>query len=248
MGQLEGKVALISGGARGMGAEHVREFVAEGALVVFGDVRDEEGKAVEAEVGERARYVRLDVTLEADWKTAVAETISRFGRLDILVNNAGIIRFAAITEQDPEEFVRILQVNLVGSWLGIRACAPFMSDGGSIVNISSVEGFAGAAGLSAYSSSKFGVRGLTKVAARELGARNIRVNSVHPGGIATPMTTELVPDLDPDEPVAKSLPIARWGRPGEVSRTVVFLASDAAGYCSGSELLVDGGLLSGPGY
>ncbi|TVZ02185.1 SDR family oxidoreductase [Trebonia kvetii] len=248
MGQLDGKVALISGGARGMGAEHVRQFIAQGARVVFGDVRDDEGKALAAEVGSDGHYLHHDVTSEDEWAAAVSETVSRYGSLDILVNNAGIVRFGKIIEQAPEEFRKILDINLFGCWLGIRAVAAVMSDGGSIVNISSVEGYAGAAGLSAYSASKFALRGLTKVAARELGPRNIRVNSVHPGGIATPMNTDMVPDLDPDQPFVPWLPIPRWGRAAEVTRVVIFLASDAASYCTGSEVLVDGGLLTGPGY
>ncbi|BAD59658.1 glucose 1-dehydrogenase [Nocardia farcinica] len=248
MGVLDGKVALITGGARGMGAEHARQFVAEGARVVFGDVRDEEGEALAAELGDDAHYVHHDVTSESEWSEVVAATIDRFGKLDILVNNAGINRFAPICEQSLDEFRLILDTNLTSTWLGIRAAAPVMSDGGSIVNMSSVEGYAGAAGLSAYAASKFGIRGLTKVAARELGSRNIRVNSVHPGGIATPMNTEFAPNLDPDKPFVPSLPIARWGRAAEVTHVVVFLASDAASYCTGSEVLVDGGLLAGPGY
>ncbi|WP_433635207.1 SDR family NAD(P)-dependent oxidoreductase [Nocardia sp. CA-120079] len=248
MGQLDNKVALITGGARGLGAEHVRKFVSEGAQVVFGDVRDSEGKALAAELGAAVHYLHHDVTSETDWTEAVKVAVLRYGKLDILVNNAGIVRFAKIIEQTPDEFREILNVNLTGCWLGIRAAAPAMSDGGAIVNISSVEGYAGAAGLSAYAASKFGIRGVTKVAARELGSRNIRVNSVHPGGIFTPMNTEIASDIDPDSPFVPSLPIARWGRPAEVTNTVVFLASDAASYCTGTEVLVDGGLLSGPGY
>ncbi|MEV5835420.1 glucose 1-dehydrogenase [Nocardia sp. NPDC052112] len=248
MGQMEGKVALITGAARGMGEEHVRQFLDEGARVVFGDVLDEKGQALAAELGPDTYFVHHDVTSEDDWRGVVDSAISLFGKVDILVNNAGINKFATIAEQDPNEFRRILDVNLFGYWLGIRTVAPKMSDGGAIVNISSIEGYAGAAGLAAYAASKFGIRGLTKVAARELGPRNIRVNSVHPGGIVTPMNTEIAPDLDPDVPFVPTLPIARWGRPVEVSRAVIFLASDDASYCSGTEMLVDGGLLTGPGY
>lgn len=247
-GQLDGKVAIVTGGARGMGAEHVRLFVENGARVVLGDVLDEDGEALAAELGEAAHYVHLDVSSEEDWTAAVKETVDRFGTLDILVNNAGILRWGMIADQDPDQFRKVLDVNLVGTWLGIRSVASVMADGGSIVNTSSVEGFAGAAGLSAYSASKFAVRGITKVAARELGSRRIRVNSVHPGGVLTPMTAGTSPDLDPDMPVIPSMPIARWGRPIEVSRAVMFLASDAASYCTGSEVLVDGGMLTGPGY
>lgn len=251
MGQLDGKVALVTGGARGMGAEHVRRFIAEGAQVVVGDVLDDEGKKLAAEVGEDCHYVHHDVTSESDWADAVAETLFRFGRLDVLVNNAGVLRFQAIREMGLADFTAIMNVNVVGSWLGIKSVTVAMerSGGGSIINVSSVEGFIGAAGLSAYSASKFAVRGLTKSAARELGPSGIRVNSIHPGGIATPMTAaaQSTDGVDADDFFAK-LPISRWGQPAEVSHLAVFLASDGASYCTGSEFVVDGGMLTGAGY
>ena len=171
MGRLDGKVALVSGGARGMGRSHVRHFVSEGARVVFGDVLDDEGKAVAAEVGDAACYVHLDVTSEADWAAAVRTATDTFGELHVLVNNAGILRHATIADMPLDEFRHVLDVNLVGTWLGIKAViAPMTAaGGGSIVNISSIEGVVGAAGLSAYSASKFAVRGVTKTAAQELG-------------------------------------------------------------------------------
>jgi 3alpha(or 20beta)-hydroxysteroid dehydrogenase len=253
MGRLDGKVALITGGARGMGKSHVRHFVAEGARVVFGDVLDDKGRYVADGLGqESCRYVHHDVTSEAEWSAAVATAADVFGRLDVLVNNAGVLRFASIAEMPLTEFRRILEVNAVGCWLGMKAVIEPMkaAGGGSIVNISSIEGFAGAAGLSAYSASKFAVRGMTKVAARELGQFGIRVNSVHPGGVLTRMTLEQAGSYDPADGAAllKSLPISRFAEPIEISRLVAFLASDDSSYSTGSEFVADGGILSGPGY
>ncbi|MGK8513009.1 SDR family NAD(P)-dependent oxidoreductase, partial [Nocardia asiatica] len=171
MGQLDGKVALVTGGARGMGAEHVRQFVAEGARVVFGDVLDQEGRTLAAELGSAARYVHHDVTSEADWSAAVSEAIGHYGQLDAVVNNAGILRFVPIAEMTLADFTAIMAVNVTGTWLGIKTAASALAEtgGGAVVNVSSVEGFVGAAGLSAYSASKFAIRGITKSAARELG-------------------------------------------------------------------------------
>jgi 3alpha(or 20beta)-hydroxysteroid dehydrogenase len=253
MGRLDGKVALVTGGARGMGEAHVRLFVAEGAKVVFGDLLDAEGKAVEHDVGDDCRYVHHDVTEEDDWANAVDAAISAFGRLDVLVNNAGILRFGFIADTTLTEFRRVLDVNLVSQWLGIRAVTPSMTaaGGGSIVNISSIEGFIGAAGMSAYSASKFGIRGLTKAAARELGQHKIRVNSIHPGGIMTPMVADAGPEIWKHVDVKAflaQLPAQRFGEPAEISRLALFLASDEASYCSGAEFVADGGMLTGAGY
>ncbi len=193
MGRLDGKVALITGGARGMGKSHVRHFVAEGARVVFGDVLDDQGRHVAAGLGEPScRYLHHDVTSEGDWAAAVALAVDAFGRLDVLVNNAGVLLFASIADMPLADFRRVLEVNAVGCWLGMKAVIEPMkaAGGGSIVNISSIEGFTGAAGLSAYSASKFAVRGMTKAAAQELAAFGIRVNSVHPGGVLTRMVVE----------------------------------------------------------
>ena len=253
MGRLDGKVALITGGARGMGKSHARHFAAEGARVVIGDVLDERGRAVAAELGEdRCRYVHHDVTVETDWAAAAATTLDAFGRLDVLVNNAGIFRHAPIAEMEPAEFRRVIDVNLVGCWLGIhQVVAPMTAaGGGSIVNVSSIEGLVGAAGLSAYSASKFGVRGITKSAAQELGPLGIRVNSVHPGGVMTSMAVAAAQTMVDVDPAAflKALPIARFAEPVEISRLVAFLASDESSYTTGAEFVADGGLLSGPGY
>jgi 3alpha(or 20beta)-hydroxysteroid dehydrogenase len=253
MGRLEDKVALITGGARGMGKAHVRRFVDEGAKVVFGDVLTEDGAKLAADIGAACRFVRMDVTSPQDWTTAVATAVDTFGRLDVLVNNAGIIKHKPIEEMALEECRQILDVNLVGQWLGVKSVIEPMkaAGGGAIVNVSSTEGFIGAAGLAAYSASKFGVRGLTKAAARELGKYGIRVNSIHPGAIITAMTTD--PDVvaataDSAELFFRGLPLARMGKTREVTGAVVFLASDEAGYCTGSEILVDGGMITGAGY
>ena len=253
MGRLDGKVALITGGARGMGKSHVRHFVAEGARVVFGDVLDDRGAAVAAGLGEQScRYTHHDVTSEEDWAAAVALTVEAFGKLDVLVNNAGILQFAPIADMALADFRRVLEVNAVGCWLGMKAVIDPMTKagGGSIVNISSIEGFTGAAGLSAYSASKFAIRGMTKVAAAELAQFGIRVNSVHPGGVLTSMTlgaAGAADHIDPDAFV-KSMPLSRFAEPVEISRLVAYLASDESSYSTGSEFVADGGLLSGPGY
>ncbi|WP_424535378.1 glucose 1-dehydrogenase [Sphaerisporangium viridialbum] len=248
MGILDGKVALITGGARGMGASHVRLFLAEGARVVFGDVLEEEGKSLAEETG--AVYVRHDVTRPDEWAHAVSVATGTYGKLDVLVNNAGILRFRRIADMTVEEYERVLDVNLKGTWLGVKSVIePMKAAGrGSIVNISSVEGFIGAEGMSAYAASKFGVRGVTKSAARELAGAKIRVNSVHPGAINTPMVAN--PELAEvdGEAFVRAMVIKRFAKPVEVSHVVAFLASDRSSYCNGSEFTVDGGLLTGAGY
>jgi 3alpha(or 20beta)-hydroxysteroid dehydrogenase len=252
MGRLDGKVAVITGGARGMGKSHVRHFVSEGARVVFGDVLDDKGAAVAAGLGEEScRYVHHDVTSEADWARAVDTALDAFGALDILVNNAGVLRFATIADMPLADFRRILEVNTVGCWLGMKAVIKPMTaaGGGSIVNISSIEGFTGAAGLSAYSASKFAIRGMTKAAARELGQFGIRVNSVHPGGVLTRMVLDADGGDDRDgDAFLRAMPLARFAQPVEISRLVAYLASDESSYSTGSEFVADGGILSGPGY
>ena len=251
MGRLDGKVALITGGARGMGKSHVRHFVAEGARVVFGDVLDDKGAYVAAKLGdESCRYLHHDVTSEADWDAAVGLALETFGALDVLVNNAGILTFAPIADMPLADFRRVLEVNAVGCWLGMKAVIGPMTKagGGSIVNVSSIEGFTGAAGLSAYSASKFAIRGMTKAAAQELGQFGIRVNSVHPGGVLTRMVLEQADSGRDGEHFLGNLPLGRFAEPGEISRLVAYLASDDASYSTGSEFVADGGVLSGPGY
>jgi 3alpha(or 20beta)-hydroxysteroid dehydrogenase len=251
MGRLDGKVALITGGARGMGKSHVRHFVAEGARVVFGDVLDDKGEYVAAGLGEHScRYTHHDVTSEDDWAAAVALAVQAFGRLDVLVNNAGVLAFAPIADMPLADFRRVLEVNAVGCWLGMKAVIDPMtkSGGGSIVNISSIEGFTGAEGLSAYCASKFAIRGMTKVAARELARFGIRINSVHPGGVLTRMVVDSAGARTDGEAFIKAMPLARFAEPVEISRLVAYLASDDSSYSTGSEFIADGGILAGPGY
>ncbi|MFI0352797.1 SDR family NAD(P)-dependent oxidoreductase [Actinomadura sp. 9N407] len=251
MARLDGKVALITGGARGIGEAHARAFVAEGAKVVIGDILEERGTALADEIG--ATFIRMDVTSSAAWTAAVDRTVELHGKLNVLVNNAGILRFRTVAEMTEEELRQVLDINLIGPWLGMKAVIEPMkaAGGGSIVNTSSIEGYAAAGGLSAYAASKFGVRGITKAAAQELGPFGIRVNSVHPGGVATelaldPANSEAT-NID-GEAFFKALPLGRWGQPQDIAGAAVYLASDESAYCTGTEILVDGGLLSGPGY
>ncbi|CAM3493265.1 glucose 1-dehydrogenase [Isoptericola cucumis] len=242
--RVHNKVAIVTGGSGGMGATHARALVAEGGKVVIADLDDAKGQALAAELndeqGASARYTHLDVTSEDDWARAVAFTLDEFGRIDVLVNNAGIANGAPITEYDVDAWRTILDINLTGTFLGIRAVSPVMAKAGagSIINISSVEGLRGSRGLHGYVASKFGVRGLTKSVALELGPAGVRVNSVHPGFVATPMTT----GIDADSLL---IPLGRGAQPEEVSQTVLFLASDESSYSTGSEFVVDGGLVAG---
>ncbi len=245
-GDLEGKVALISGGARGMGAEEARLFVSEGARVVIGDVLDAEGEKTAAEIGKDALYVHLDVTQEADWKAAVARVEEHFGQLDVLVNNAGILRFGLLEQTELEEYELVIRINQIGCFLGMKSAAPAMrrAGAGSIVNISSLAGIKGVGGAIAYTASKFAVRGMTKTAAIELGSAGIRVNSVHPGGVDTLMTTSIEGNADAAER-EYDYPIPRIARPGEVAQLVLWLASDKSSYSTGAEFLIDGGDCAG---
>ncbi|MFE7598243.1 glucose 1-dehydrogenase [Streptomyces sp. NPDC057494] len=238
---LTGKVALVTGAARGMGEAEARLFAALGAKVVLTDVLEEEGEATAASLGAAGRFVRHDVTDEESWAEAVDTALEAFGRLDVLVNNAAVYSTSLITEEDPARLETILRVNLMGPFLGIRAVAAAMraSGGGSIVNISSQAGLQGIWGHGAYGAAKWGLRGLTRTAALELGGDGIRVNSVHPGAIATAMTAHLGTK---DHPAA---PLGRVGEPEEVARLVAFLASDDSSYLSGAELAVDGGASAG---
>jgi 3alpha(or 20beta)-hydroxysteroid dehydrogenase len=248
--RLEGKVAIVTGGARGMGAAEVRRLHADGAAVVAADVLDDEGKALADELGERARFLHLDVTSEEQWIAAVEQTEREFGRLDVLVNNAGILRFAAVADSTVEEFRQVLEVNLVGTFLGIKHAVPALrrAGGGSIVNISSTEGLAGTLFCGAYTASKFGVRGLTKVAALEHGGEKIRVNSVHPGGIDTPMTRAVMGEEGRAYVASKVAGLKRMGEAEEVAGVVAFLASDDSSYCTGAEFVVDGGVTASAGF
>lgn len=250
MARLDGKVAIVTGGARGMGAATVRLFVEAGAKVAIADVLDDAGPALAGELGEAARYHRLDVTSEAAWAETVAAVEADFGPVDVLVNNAGVLLFRTLLETSLEEYRRVLDVNLVGEFLGIKAVAPGMvaRGRGAIVNISSVDGMKGANGLGAYASSKWGVRGLTRVAAMELGHLGIRVNSVHPGGVDTAMTNYDGTPRDAVNERFRHIPLQRIGGPEEVARATLFLASDEASYMAGSEVVVDGGMVAGTYY
>ncbi len=252
MGRLDGKVALISGGARGQGEAEVRLFAAEGAKVVFGDVLHDEGEAVAADVGPNVHYIPLDVTDEGAWQKAVDETINRYGPPNVLVNNAGILLFGvSMVDTSLDDYMRVINVNQVGVFLGMKYTVPAMIEagGGSIVNISSTNGMAGYGGTVAYTASKFAVRGMTKNAALELGQFGIRANSIHPGGVDTAMTApdtlgDAISDED-REAVYAMLPLGRVGQPEEIARLAVYLASDESSYSTGAEFIADGGMLAG---
>ena len=245
MARLEGKCALVSGAARGIGEATARLFAAEGARVVIGDLLDAEGEALArslADSGAAVDYVHLDVTSEADWKRAVAACETRHGALDVLVNNAGVYRRNALLDTSAEEWDWIMDVNAKGVFLGTRAAIPAMrrAGGGSIVNLSSIAGLIGSAS-SAYNASKGAVRLLTKVTAVQHGADGIRCNSVHPAPIDTAMGALAVPPEVRAERLAE-IPLGRFGRPDEVARAILFLACDESTYVTGSELVIDGGL------
>jgi 3alpha(or 20beta)-hydroxysteroid dehydrogenase len=267
MGRLDGKVALITGGARGMGAEQARAFVAEGAKVVIGDVLDDLESGVAAELGDACTAIHLDVTDPADWATAVAATEDAYGPLDVLVNNAGILRLMMLEHEDAEEFLRLYRVNALGPFLGMQVAVPAMrrAGGGSIVNISSASAMVGVFGFGSYVASKWALRGLTKVAAQEFAPDGIRVNTVLPGGVLTPMVTGLatqggedlgqvadssaagaVLSAGEDEAAVEEAqlpqPISRLGTVAEIASMVVFLASDESSYCTGADFVVDGGM------
>jgi 3alpha(or 20beta)-hydroxysteroid dehydrogenase len=241
-GRLDGKVALISGGARGMGAAHARAFVAEGARVVIGDIRDELGSQVAAELGAACVYVHLDVTSVDDWATAAAVAEREFGPVSVLVNNAGIADWGHVADYPLDRYRHIIEVDLVACLAGIQAVVPSMrrAGGGSIVNISSVAGLQGYPQMAGYVSAKWAVRGLTKVAALDLAADSIRANSVHPGQIDTPIVPNARESASTDH-----VAMNRIGAPEEVSALVVFLASDESSFCTGAEFVVDGGEVQG---
>ena len=242
MGRLSGKVALVTGAARGQGASIARGFVAEGASVVIADVREELGKQLADDLGDAAVFQRLDVSDEDDWTAAITATKQHFGRLDVLVNNAGVLTFAAIEEMPLAEYERIVRVNQFGTFLGMRAAVPELdaAGGGSIVNFSSVEGLGGMPNLVAYTASKFAIRGMTKAAATELGRRGIRVNSVHPGMVDTGMIRDFTGDSD-ISPIGDMVPLGRPGKPEDMVGLLVFLASEESAYCTGAEFVADGG-------
>lgn len=246
MNDLSGKTVIITGGARGLGAEAARQAVAAGARVVLADVLDEEGAATAREEGDAGRYQHLDVTSEEDWQRLVAYARSEFGSVDGLVNNAGISTGMFLETESVERFRKVVDINLTGVFIGMKTVIPAMKEtgGGSIVNISSAAGLMGLALTSSYGASKWGVRGLSKLAAVELGTDRIRVNSVHPGMTYTPMTAET--GIQQGEGNYPNTPMGRVGEPGEIAGAVVFLLSDTSSYVTGAELAVDGGWTTGP--
>ncbi|MFB7258649.1 glucose 1-dehydrogenase [Streptomyces nojiriensis] len=237
--RLDGKVVVITGAGRGQGAAEARLCAEAGARVVVTDVREDEGRAVAAELGDQGLYVRHDVADAASWASVMERSVRAFGTVSALVNNAALWRTAHVEQQRLEDFEALLRVNLLGPFLGIRAVAPVLraGGGGSVVNISSTAGLVGIPGHAAYGSTKFGLRGLTRSAALDLAGDRIRVNSVHPGAIDTPMVAEAVAGRD-----WSHVPLGRMGRPEEVGQLVLFLCSDASSYVTGSEFTVDGGM------
>ena len=246
--RLENKVALISGGARGQGEVEAKLFAREGAKVVIGDILEDDGRRVEAEINElggECVFVNLDVTQEADWERAVATTVARFGKLDVLVNNAGIFKLGRVEETTPELWDEIMDINSKGVFSGTKCAIPEMRNagGGSIINISSVAGLVGTQYSAAYGASKGAVRLLTKSTATAYAREGIRANSIHPGVIETPMTTPNL--LSNEEARQRSIarhPLGRVGQPEDVAYGALFLASDESSFMTGSELVIDGGL------
>ncbi|MET3699609.1 3alpha(or 20beta)-hydroxysteroid dehydrogenase [Bacillus oleivorans] len=243
MGRVSGKVVIITGGARGMGASHARKLVNEGAKVVITDILDQEGQALANELGENALFIKHDVTNAADWEHVVTETEATFGPVNVLVNNAGIAPTSPIESTSEEVYRKVIDINQVAVFLGMKVVLPSMrkTNNGSIVNISSLSGLIGGKDQVGYVASKFAVRGMTKVAALEFAEYGIRVNSIHPGFIETPMirqenTEELTKMFE------KIIPLGRIARPEEVSNLVLFLASDESSYSTGAEFVIDGGL------
>ncbi len=241
MGRLDGKVCLVTGAARGQGACEARLFAQEGAKVWLTDVLDDEGEAVAADIG--GTYRNLDVTDEHAWREVVDELVRGHGRIDVLVNNAGIYSVGRHFEIDVDDFNRVMDVNCLGVFLGMRAVSPLMREAGSgsIVNVSSIAGIVGGANAFAYFTSKWAVRGMTKAAAVENARRGVRVNSIHPGVIETDMLQE-VPGNDDAARMVRGVPLGRMAQPEEVARLALFLASDESSYCTGSEFVVDGGV------
>ncbi|MET3564251.1 3alpha(or 20beta)-hydroxysteroid dehydrogenase [Enterococcus rotai] len=245
--RLKGKVALITGASMGMGKEHAALFIKEGAIVYIADIDDTSGKETAATLGEHAHFVHLDVTKEGQWQKAIEQITKEQGVLDILVNNAGISVFNSLENTTQEAFMKTIEINQLSVFLGMKTSVGLMekSSSASIINISSIEGFEGSIGGYGYVSSKFAVRGLTKCAALEFADKNIRVNSVHPGGVITPMVTQATGEQKAAiEQFQQTIPMKRMADPKEISNLVLFLASDDSSYSTGSEFIADGGILA----
>lgn len=250
MNRLEGRVALVTGAARGIGEGIVRRFVAEGASVMATDLLDGPGQALAEELGPKVAFLHHDVTSRAGWATAIAATEQRFGKLDTLVNNAGVCLFSGFEHYSDEQIDTLIDVNLKGVILGCQEVIPAIerAGGGAIVNMSSADGIAGANAVSVYCATKFAVRGLTKALALELGPRNIRVNSIHPGGIYTPMANPMNVSKEDYDKTYWIYPAQFAGEPRDIAAAAAYLASDDARYCMGTELSVDGGMNAGHYY
>lgn len=247
MGRLSGKVCIITGAAQGMGEATARLFASEGAKVALGDVNIDKGASVAQDIGGTAFFQKLDVSSDENWKEFSGAVRDRFGTVDVLVNNAGLVHFTPVEVLDPKDFERILGVNTLGPILGTKHVVPIMKEAGkgSIVNISSVDGLRGANGLTCYTASKWALRGITKCHAYELGSSGIRVNSVHPGGVDTPMGNAAGRPKEEVNQVFRRLPLGRIGDPKEIANASLFLASDESSYVTGAEIAVDGGWTAG---
>jgi 3alpha(or 20beta)-hydroxysteroid dehydrogenase len=234
MNRLEGKIALITGAARGMGAEHCRTFVANGAKVVVADILNEQGTQLARELGSSAAFVHLDVTDSDAWQRAVAFTLERFGRFNVLVNNAGILNYGTLGEYTLEQWQQILAINVTGAFLGIKASLTALKTAApaSIINVASIAGLQGGAGVHGYTASKFALRGLTKSVATELARTGVRCNAVLPGNVTTPMTADIV----------SPIPMAQ---PHDISPLLIYLASDESAFATGADFTIDGGATAG---
>ncbi len=250
MAEFDGQVVVISGAAKGQGRETARVFHEAGAQVFLADIDDVAGERAAAAIGVRAHFVHLDVSREQDWQELRDQVLKEASRVDVLVNNAGTTCRGDLVDVAPEAFRRVVEINLIGTFLGTHVLAPAIGEtgGGAIINVSSVQGLLARSGVGAYTASKFAIRGLTKVAALELGPLGIRVNSIHPGGVATDFITEASGlELTPEQLDAghAHLPIPRCGRVEDIAPVTLFLASRAAGYITGAEIVIDGGMTAG---
>ena len=245
MKRLEGKVAIVTGGAQGLGEAIVKEFVSQGAKVVFGDVQEDKGNELADSLNENAKFIKLDVSDADNWKEFINEAVESFGDIDILVNNAAIVQYVNIEEMDDDLYRNMVNVNQVGTFLGMKYVVPTMKnvENGRIINISSVEGLRALPGGAAYESTKFAVRGMTKSAAIDLAHYGILVNSVHPGAILTPMLQKSIDETYDDEAqFYAGVPLGRGGKPEEYAKTIAFLASEESSYATGAEFVIDGGM------